>query len=401
MYDTIEIARLGDTFYHNLPAMTHIREITDLSNYEDVPDDWWIAITDVENSTGAIERGEYKSVNSIAAATITAVLNAIPNVNVPFVFGGDGASIVVPDVARYKVADALAAVKRMAKEIYNLDLRIGLVPVQDVRKDGYEVMAGKIRMSDNFEQPVFTGGGLDYADQLLKSDEGYKYAIIEQGGEEADFTGFECRWSKHPAAKGEVLSLLVKVIGGNTERRLNVYNKILDEIHNIYGDTTERHPINMQRMTVSTDLQSYRHETSIKSAHGTWLDSLKLMLWSIAGFFLWKHISKIWDKYRKTVHGSTDHEKFDDMLRMTISGTKEQKEELRDYLEIWANTGQLAFGMHVATHSLMTCIVWDRFGQQVHFVDADKGGYAMAAKELKAQLKQVGDATIPQQALIS
>ena len=250
--DTIEIAALGDTFYHNLSAMTHIREITDLSKYEDVPDDWWIAITDVKDSTGAIERGEYKSVNSIAAATITAVLNAIPNVDVPFLFGGDGASVVVPDVARYKVADALAAVKRMAKQHYNLDLRIGIVPVKDVRQDGYEVKAGKIRMSDNFEQPVFTGGGLDYADQLIKSDESYKYAIIERGGEKADFSGFECRWSKHPAAKGEVLSLLVKAIGGNTERKLDIYNKILDEIQDIYGDADERHPINVQKMTVAT-----------------------------------------------------------------------------------------------------------------------------------------------------
>ena len=131
----------------------------------------------------------------------------------------------------------------------------------------------------------------------------------------------------------------------------------------------------------------------------TWFDSLKLMLWSIAGFFLWKYVSKIWDKYRQTVHSSTDHEKFDDMLRMTISGTPEQNQELREYLQIWADAGQVAFGMHIAGHSLMTCIVWDRFGQQVHFVDADKGGYAMAAKELKAQLKNVGDATMPRRPL--
>jgi hypothetical protein len=393
---TSEIPAIGDTFFHNMPAMTHIREITDLSKYQDVPDNWWIAITDVRDSTGAIQRGEYKSVNAVAAATITAVLNAIPNVDVPFLFGGDGASIVVPPAVRYKVADSLAAVKRLAKEQFKLELRIGMVPVSDVRAGGYEVKAGKIHLSDNFHQPVFTGGGLDYADRLIKAPEtSVEYAIVERGGESADFSGFECRWSKHPAAKGEVVSLLVKAIGGNTERRHTIYNQVLNEIHEIYGDAHERHPINVQAMGVATDVRQYRNELAFKNPKVTWRAMWLLMFWAIGGFFLWKYVSKIWDKYRVTVHESTDHEKFDDMLRMTISGTPEQRQQLRDYLQIWHDAQQLVFGMHIAEHSLMTCIVWDRFGRQVHFVDADKGGYAIAAKELKAQLKNVGAETLP------
>jgi hypothetical protein len=171
---------------------------------------------------------------------------------------------------------------------------------------------------------------------------------------------------------------------------------VLDEIHNIYGEAADRHPINIQGMRVATDVKQYRNELAFKKENVTWRDMFMLMFWAIGGFFLWKYIDKIWDRYRVTVHESTDHEKFDDTLRMTISGSPEQRQQLRDYLQIWNDMEQLVFGMHIAEHSLMTCIVWDRFGRQVHFVDADKGGYAMAAKELKAQLKQVGDATVPQ-----
>ena len=35
----------------------------------------------------------------------------------------------------------------------------------------------------------------------------------------------------------------------------------------------------------------------------------------------------------------------------------------------------------------MTCLVFERMGSQVHFVDAADGGYAMAAVGLKKQLK--------------
>jgi hypothetical protein len=44
------------------------------------------------------------------------------------------------------------------------------------------------------------------------------------------------------------------------------------------------------------------------------------------------------------------------------------------------------YGVHVSRHALMTCLVFDRFGKQVHFVDGANGGYALAAKQLKQQL---------------
>jgi len=42
---------------------------------------------------------------------------------------------------------------------------------------------------------------------------------------------------------------------------------------------------------------------------------------------------------------------------------------------------------------LTTCIMFDCFGRQVHFLDADEGGYAQAAVELKAQMKARKEAT--------
>lgn len=391
------VAQLPPTFFHEMPAMQRLSDVIDERYYRRVPASWAIALTDVRNSTIAIHNGQYKSVNSIGAATITAILNSVPNIDIPFLFGGDGAAVVVPPHAVEQAREALVAVKNLAKKSFDLDLRIGLVPVSLVYSAGYDLKVAKLHMSENFQQPVFTGGGLAYADTLLKSDHFLEqHGIIEDGNETANFEGFECRWSKHPAAKDEIISLLVQATNDDADDRNQMYLEVIDTIDMIYGNAEERHPIDVERMSVATRPNDYRNEVAIKNERFTWRDILTLMFWSIGGYLLWNFVNKIWNDYREVVHKATDHEKFDDMLRMTISGTIKQREQLSDYLQDRYLDGDLAYGIHVAQHTLMTCIVFDRFGRQVHFLDADKGGYAMAAQQLKTQLKYRSTTTTPQ-----
>ena len=107
-----------------------------------------------------------------------------------------------------------------------------------------------------------------------------------------------------------------------------------------------------------------------------------------ATFAMWANIGQ-WGTYKEMFIHATDHEKFDDALRMTISGTEAQRDALVKYLHGKYVRGQLVYGTHVASHALVTCIVFDYFGQQVHFVDSADGGYALAAKQLKAQLAKL------------
>lgn len=379
------------TFFEEIPPMRHIRDITDEAQYRDVPADWWIALTDIVNSTQAIQDGKYKSVNTCAAAAITAVLNSIREVEVPFLFAGDGVAVLVPPQVWQTTADALVGAQRMARDGFGLEMRIGLVPVRDVLMGGYSLRVGKVQSADTFHQPVFLGGGLEYAETLLKMPERYpQYQITPRGDEVADFSGFECRWSKHRARREEVVSLLVKAVGSDDAARISTYTAILDEIERIYGERADRHPIRLEGMRVALNPAEYRNEVRVKKTRHGLRDVLGLMFWSVAGFLHWRFVDGIWGKYRQIVHDATDHEKFDDMLRMTISGNAAQREELRDYLDVWRNTGDVVYGMHIAEHTLMTCIVFDRFGRQVHFLDADEGGYAMAAQELKAQVLERG-----------
>lgn len=374
-------------FFAHLPNIHHISEITVAENYHDLPLDWIIALSDVRGSTRAIEAGRYKEVNGVAAATITALLNTIPGIDLPFVFGGDGATIVLPEDAVQQARRALIAVQRLARDFFQLELRIGLVPVRDVVAAGYSVRVAKLRMSENFQQAIFTGGGLNYAEKLLK-DPRYAalYQVVDTGEPiEADFTGFECRWHELPSPHGETVSLVIQTVSGDNERNRIIYRDIIRKIEQFYGDSLTRHPIDMRRMRVATNPQKFKVETAIRQKTLSLLSRLKLMFYSIVGYFLWKYHDNLWDNYKKVVMESTDHEKFDDTLRMVISGTPEQRAALQEYLESRRAVGDIVYGIHPSQYALMTCLVFDRFGRQVHFVDGADGGYALAAKEMKSQ----------------
>ena len=83
-------------FYHDLPALESFAETIETDRHAQVPGDWWIVVADVIGSTKAIEAGAYKKVNTVGVACIAAVVNVDRSVDMPFVFGGDGATFAVP-----------------------------------------------------------------------------------------------------------------------------------------------------------------------------------------------------------------------------------------------------------------------------------------------------------------
>lgn len=376
-------------FFAELPALNDIYEITNAENYTPAPPNWHVVITDVRGSTDKIKAGKYKDVNAVAAASITALLNITRDVELPFVFGGDGAAILIPPALVEKSHEALRASRHMAREFFDIDLRIGIVPIADIVKLGLKIRVTKLFMSDNFQQAIFSGGGVARAEDLVKGDTTGHYAIPDDGTDanyEADFTGFECRWSEVPAQHEETISIMVKAVGESSETNNSIYRYVLERIFHIYGDARTRHPFDLEGMTVSLNLTDYRVETAIRRATKSVIERLKLMLYAFAGFILWKYRARIWDRYKQVVLAATDHEKFDDVLRMVISGTVKQRQQLHMELDHLKQHNLIVYGTHISSHALMTCVVFDRFGRQMHFVDGSQGGYAMAARVMKDQL---------------
>ncbi|MDZ7682832.1 MAG: DUF3095 family protein [Fodinibius sp.] len=93
-----------------------------------------------------------------------------------------------------------------------------------------------------------------------------------------------------------------------------------------------------------------------------------------------------WSLYRSDMARNSDYRKFDDMLRVVISGSTEQRQQLEQFLEEQYQQGKLAYGIHITDAAMITCMVFQYHRDHVHFVDGKDGGYVSASKGLKQRL---------------
>ncbi len=382
---------MAEQFYDQLTPFTDFNAFANPTLYTPLPSDWHVVITDVRGSTQAILNGQYKQVNAIGAASIMALLNAAAPIPVPYVFGGDGATVCVPPSTKLAVQAALSATRKMAKDDFKLDLRIGMVPMHDIMAANHRVMVGKYQPSTHYQQAMFWGDGLAYAEELIKDKAvDNPYLLADEIVPDGSFEGFECRWNEIPSPYEETVAILVKGIGGD-ERE--VYTAVSQGILDIYGHE-QQHPIRDENLSLGFSLQTLGGETVIRTAfQPKWKRVLyQFKLWGlilIGKLFMargTKTETTDWGVYRQMLIANSDYRKFDEVLRMVLSGTAVQQQQLRDFLEQWRLDGKIIYGIHANENALMTCLIFDYAANHVHFLDGSDGGYALAAKEMKGQM---------------
>jgi hypothetical protein len=387
-----------DNFYADLPILEQFAQVADTSSYQRLPDDWHIVVTDVRGSTRAIDQGRYKEVNTLGVAVITSILNIAKPLNVPFVFGGDGATLCIPSSLVAQVPGALVATKQMAQDEYGLEFRIGIIPVADIHQKNVEVLVSRFRVSNQYVQAVFSGGGLQLAENLLKDPTlGARYQLnFGDAPANADYSGLECRWQSIPSPYGETIALMVTAMGDESDTKSSIYQTVINKIGEIFGDIEHSRPITMETLQPVLDPAQLTPEATIRTYRRTWWQ--RLLYWLEAnlrlrgiGYLLKKNVEAVvnpFNSYKEQLIQNTDTRKFDDMLRLVISGTSEQRSELETYLEQEYQRGNLVYGLHISPAAVMTCMVMDVRGEHYHFIDGSNGGYALAAREMKARMKK-------------
>ncbi|MBD1872146.1 DUF3095 domain-containing protein [Nodosilinea sp. FACHB-131] len=383
----------SDTFYADLPPLKQFLELANPQNYVEAPNDWYVLITDVVDSTQAIARGQYKEVNVLGASSIMAVLNATAPLEIPFVFGGDGALLLVPPGAVQTAREALLGVRALAHESFGLDLRVGIVPLAAIAPQ-HPVRVAKIRLSPSYYQASFIGGGLTYATELIKTDSTYR---LDAPGDRSttNLAGLECRWQDIPSPRGHTLSLMVAALpsGGYVNKYL--YREILETIGDIYGGGESYHPVAPSALNLSINPRRLRAEAKARAKSTRWGDRVtytaRAYLESLLGLGLMRFDVEAggvdWGRYKASVRAASDYQKIDDMLRMVIAGSPAQTDQIVAYLESRLAQGHLVYGVHVSDRALMTCLIMDRRDRHFHLIDGADGGYALAAQQLKARLQ--------------
>lgn len=184
-------------FYKNLPVSNHFSQAFDSRHYKPLPPDWFVAATDIVNSTGAILNNRYRSVNIIGAAPIAALLKVTDPHSIPYIFCGDGAIICIPPGLYDETRRILATCKKIGKDHYDLDLRASLIPVSEIYTKKHKIEVARFQVSDHYIQALFLGSGIRFAENLLKTPVPNSYGILmPEKCAPVDFSALQCRWKE-------------------------------------------------------------------------------------------------------------------------------------------------------------------------------------------------------------
>lgn len=374
-------------FYSDLSE--HSQSISKLlqqeESFSDIPSDWHVVLTDILDSTKSINSGNHEVVNLIATGSIIAVLNIAheAKITIPFFFGGDGATLMVPSEI---LEDCLHALKEHQKNSYDnfgLFLRVGSMPVSEVYENGYRLKLAKSKINDHLSIPIILGGGLHYVEKIIK-DESDSYKSPELLKNVLNLTGMECRWDriKPPEEQHEILCLLVNSC--NREDQGPVYKKVLDKIEAIYGSHKKRSPISIAGLSLNATLDRINAEIKVKHGARNFKFFLKRTFSTAVGKF-YLRFNEEGQQYLNTLIELTDTLVLDGRINTVISGVAEQHDELEHFLNGLEARKEVHFGTHRSKESIMSCYVRDRKDQHIHFVDGGDGGYTKAARVLKTK----------------
>ena len=371
------------SWVESLPVISAFENVTDPDVYRPLPDDWVIGISDVVDSTKAIEEGRYKEVNLAGAGTISAVANALGGDLALFMFTGDGAKFAVPPHHRRSASQALARVRLWASRDLNLDMRVGMVDVSAMRAQGRNIKTALWQASENVRYAMFVGDGVDWIDQELKN--GGIPLIDDFVEEEPDLTGLSCQWGTLRAKNGTILSLIIKPANSAAP---GSFASAASEVLAALEASNSGSPVGDEGPSVRWPGRTMSLQARVaRRGRALWLRRLRVfattvLMWAV--FRLGLRVGAFDPgTYRREVAENTDFRKFDDGLIMTVDCTPAAVASVRSILDRASAAGVLRYGLHEQDEALMTCFVPSALSSNhLHFVDGGGGGYAAAARML-------------------
>jgi hypothetical protein len=235
-------------------------------------------------------------------------------------------------------ASALRQVAAFARTNLGLALRVGLLPVSEIRSHGHDVRIARYAASDHATYAMFAGGGLKWAEKQIKKE---RYLVKpSQDASRPDLSGLTCDWMPLASRQGDILSLLVEPLDHVSPEVFAMLAKRVLAV--LVAGSDQTHPVPKD------------------------IEDLGQVNWS-------------------DVASSSDFRKYDDILRLTLDCTPEQIDAVEAILKAAKSRGEINFGLHRQSHALMTCLVPSgRPGSHLHFLDGMGGGYAKAAEMMVA-----------------
>lgn len=375
------------SFFASLPVLTQPRDTFDTTQYRPAPDAWALAVTDIVGSTAQVANGHHKTVNFVAAMAIAALKNLCAPTSIPFLFGGDGAVVMVPPEQADAARVALARVRGMAAREFGLVLRVGLVAVGTLRRFGSDVQVGRYEPSPGNSFGVFRGGGVALLEAALRGrsdpDLADLVAIAESLDDQlpADLSGLSCRWDSLHSTRGKMVTLILHDAADHGE--------IHAAVMRLATQGGDPRPVRAETLRTRWPPTGFMLEARGRRAGG-WLalSVLRVLVETLLARLVFARGRPVGnfdpDRYRRDMTTNTDFCRHDETVCFVIDCPLNCIAPIRAHLDQCAASGALRYGMDVADSALMTCLVTSASDDlHVHFVDGGGGGYTNAAKTLK------------------
>lgn len=353
-----------------------------------------VIVADVRSSTKLTESGRQRDVNLVGAACIAAVRNLFPIGQVPYVFGGDGATFLVEDVDLKQCLDALKAVKTAARRNLGIGLRVGSVTSSEIRERGADVLFGSINSGNEELMTFLRGDGIALADSIVKQrDNNTPEELSEQGDTSAPVEGLTCRLLPFKNRRGVVNSYIIDPLVSGPEQ-----DQIFMELFNVLKGTEnfERfcpiHADGVRHEWLSSQVQS---EAALVRPNNKLWTKIKFLIAKIKASLITKYVF-VFDKengvtgkpsqYSAELPEQSDWIKANGSLYLILDMNKDEELHFNNWLGEREKEGKLRFGVHSSDSALVTCHLHSsNHKRHFHFVDNANGGLTVAATMLKAK----------------
>lgn len=375
-------------FYKALPVhQVKLEELyTKDSNFTNLPIDWGVLVADIKGSTFAVSNNQHNEVNLAATGAIVAVLNSLKKAKknrVPYFFGGDGATFLVPNTYKKELLKVLRLQKEHVKLQWDLNLIVGYMDMNAIQKKGFHIKLSKIKLNSFLQIPVVLGSGMKFAEDHIKKT----FSSRESNSaapKVPDLNGMECRWQKipPPSSNSSIICLLVYCIDEDKQRL--IYHEVFKALTKVFGTLENRQPISIPKLKLEVSFKKIKREVLGTIGQYSYRFLLKKLLETYFGK-LYLRYSKEGKLYLKLTEALSETVMIDGLINTIITGTDDQLKIFVKYLDQLESEDKLIYGVHITHSSIMSCYVEDRKSKHAHFIDGTEGGYTKAAEMLKSK----------------
>ncbi|MDO1511197.1 DUF3095 family protein [Maribacter confluentis] len=377
-------------FYSKLKKSTRaLSEIIGIeTEFSTIPNSWHVVVVDVENSTQAVEEGKHHQINLTATGAIISVLNTVrkkkKNIEIPYFFGGDGATFLLPDMLLLEIITVLKNYSLHIKKNTNLLLRVGHISTEELVSEKTCIKILKHQLTPQLTIPIVLGNGLKKAEAIIKrtfvaqTNTNFKKNLL-------NLEGMQCRWEQISPVQlqKKVVCLLLDVADENQQSA--IYKDVLTQMNLLFGTFNKRQPIRSNSLKLDFRLGKILEEMKISISNKSLIYVFKHWIQTLFGK-VYFNFSKEGKRYLTQI-GQLSHTFMLDGTINTIFTAEQSKiNEFISYLDQLEAAQKIIYGIHVTHASVMSCYVLDRKTKHAHFVDGTEGGYTSAAKMFKTKL---------------